>query len=164
MKVSFAPLQQDAIAALSAATGVDFSTTEFSDDTTWLCVTVRDAAGKVALVIVLEMKSWCDAYVTTALFDARALTRRLLTAVIWTVFKRAARITAEIDPGNQAALNQVVRMGFRYEGYKRRAIEGKRDAVVFGLLPEDCPYLAGKPFRWVVATPLAIHPEHPGVN
>jgi hypothetical protein len=163
MKVSFAPLREDAILLLSQETGVDFSTTEFSDEETWFCCTVRDENIAV-LIIVFEFKSWCDAYVTTVLFDARALTRRLLTTVIATVFKRASRITAEIDPANQTALQQVWRMGFRYEGYKRRAIEGTRDAVLFGLIPEDCPYLVGKPFRMLFSTPAVIHPEHPGVN
>jgi len=164
MKVSFHPLQEDAIAVLSAATRVDFSTTEFSDEETWLCCTVRRDSGTVALVIAFEFKSWCEAYVTTAVVDKRALTRRLLTAVIRAVFSRAARITAEIDPANETAIRQMWRMGFRHEGYKRRAIEGVRDAVLFGLVPEECPYLAGVPFRFEVVKPTVIHPEHPGVN
>jgi len=164
MNVSFAPLQQDAIDVLSAATLVDFSTTEFNDEDTWFCVTARRNSGTVALVIAFEFKSWCEAYVTTAVVDKKALTRRLLTAVTRAVFSRAARITAEVDPANDAALNQMWRMGFKHEGYKRRAIEGVRDAVLFGLLPEECPYLEGVPFRIAFGTPAVIHPEHPGVN
>ena len=163
MKVSFQPLHKDAIDVLSTATLVDFSATEFSDEETWFCCTVRRDSGTVALVIAFEFKSWCDAYVTTVLIDHRALTRRLLTTVISTVFSRASRITAEIDPNNLVALQQVWRMGFKYEGYKRRAIEGVRDAVLYGLLPEDCPYLSGKPFR-IVFTKAPIHPEQPGIH
>jgi len=163
MKTSFHPLQEDAVRALSMATGVDFSTTEFSDEKTWFCCTVRDDKGAVALVIAFEFKSWCEAYVTTAMFNRKALSRKLLTTVISTVFRRAARITAEIDPDNTAALDQVWRMGFIYEGFKRRAIEGQRDAALFGLLPEDCPYLDGKPFR-IHFERTPIHPEHPGVH
>ena len=163
MNVSFAPLREDAILLLSQETGVDFRTTEFSNEREWFCCTVRDG-GVAVLIIVFEFKSWCDAYVTTVVFDKRALTRRLLTAVTRTVFSRAARITAEVDPANEAALNQMWRMGFKHEGYKRRAIEGVRDAVLFGLLPEECPYLEGVPFRIAFGTPAVIHPEHPGVN
>ena len=47
MKTSFHPLQEDAVRALSMATGVDFSTTEFSDEKTWFCCTVRDDRGAV---------------------------------------------------------------------------------------------------------------------
>jgi hypothetical protein len=163
MNVSFAPLREDAVLLLSQETGVDFSTTEFSDEKTWFCCTVRD--GNIAvLIIVFEFKSWCDAYVTTVLFDARALTRKLLTTVVTAVFSRASRITAEIDPANQKALNQVWRMGFRYEGYKRRAIEGRRDAVLFGLLPEDCPYLNGRPWRHTVNAKKLTHADQPGVH
>ena len=161
MKVDFKPLTNEAIEVLSLSTGVDYSNTEFSDENTWFCVTVR-RRGRIALIVVFEFKSWCDAHVSTVCLDPRALTRRLLTAMTRAIFTRAARITAHIDPSNQAALNQVWRMGFKYEGYLRRGIEGTRDAVVFGLLPEDCPYLAGEPFRWKRAE--ITHDMQPGVH
>jgi ribosomal protein S18 acetylase RimI-like enzyme len=160
MNYDFNSLQSDAVQLLSAATGVDYSETEFSNPNLWLCCTVRDGH-KIALIVCFEFKSWCDAHVTTVMIDKRALNRRLLTAMIRSVFQRAARITALIDPDNNAALNQVWRMGFKYEGYIRRGIEGKRDAVMFGLLPEDCPYMAGAPFRFKQAM---IHPQQPGVH
>jgi hypothetical protein len=162
MIVSFQPLQLDAIALLSAATGVDFSGTEFSNEKDWLCCTVRNPGGGIALIVAFEFKTWFDAHVSTVMVDKRALTRRLLTALVRAVFTRADRITALIDPNNQIALNQVWRMGFRYEGYIRRGIEGQRDAVLFGLLPEDCPYLAGTPFRFRVSA--VTHPPQPGVH
>jgi hypothetical protein len=163
MKPDFSPLRADAIELLSEATGIDYSDTEFSNDREWLCCTVRDR-GAIALIVVFEFKSWCDAHVSTVMLDKRALTRRLLTAMIASIFQRAARITALIDPDNEVALNQVWRMGFKYEGYIRRGIEGKRDAVMFGLLPEDCPYLSGAPFRFKVMDRAAIHPQHSGVH
>jgi len=161
MKVDFRPLTQEAVELLSLSTGVDYFGTEFTDENTWFCVTVRNGA-KIALIVVFEFKNSFDAHVSTVLVDRRALTRRLLTAMVRAIFSKAARITAHIDPSNQAALDQVWRMGFRYEGYLRRGIEGTRDAVVFGLLPEDCPYLEGRPFRWRHAQ--MTHDMQPGVH
>ena len=161
MNVSFQPLTQEAVELLSLSTGVDYFGTEFTDENTWFCVTVRRGAD-IGLVVVFEFKSWCDAHVTTVLVDHRCLTRKLLTAMIRSVFTRAARITAHVDPANEVALRQVWRMGFKYEGYLRRGIEGTRDAVVFGLLPEDCPYLEGRPFR-IRHVPIT-HDMQPGVH
>jgi RimJ/RimL family protein N-acetyltransferase len=159
MKVDFRPLTYEAIEVLSMSTGVDYSQTEFSDENTWFCVTVRNGTD-IALIVVFEFKSWHDAHVSTVCLDPRALTRRLLTAMTRAIFSRAARITALVDPTNEIALKQVWRMGFKYEGYLRRGIEGNRDAVVFGLLPEDCPYLSGEPFRFQRVT----HDLQPGVH
>jgi hypothetical protein len=161
MKVDFHPLRSDAVAILSAATGIDYSGTEFSREHEWFCCTSRNEFGQVALVIVFEFKSRYDAHVSTVLIDHRALTRRLLTSVVSAVFQRATRITALVDPANEVAIGQMWRMGFRHEGYLRRGL-GDRDALLFGMLPEDCPYLVGKPFRFVRVE--ATHPTHPGVN
>lgn len=162
MKVDFRPLRKDAVFMLSDATGIDFTQVEFSSEKDWFCCTVRDDDGTIALIVVFEFKSSSDAHVSTVLIDKRALTRRLLTTIIGTVFKRAARITAHVDPGNEIAWRQMYRMGFKQEGYLRRGLDGVRDAVVFGLLPEDCPYLVGRPFRFVQVHPT--HPTHQGVN
>lgn len=163
MKTDFLPLRNDAIAMLSAATGIDYSRTEFSNERDWFCCTVREDNGLVAMVVVFEFKTWFDAHVSTVLIDHRALTRRLLSILVRTVFSRARRITALVDPNNIRALRQVWRMGFRHEGYIRRGIEGDRDAVLFGLLPEDCPYMANRPFR-VQYIEGPTHPEQPGVH
>jgi hypothetical protein len=163
MKTSFQPLRNDAILMLSVATGIDFSQAEFSSEEHWFCCTVRDDAGQLALIVVFEFKNPFDAHVTTVMIDHRALTRKLLTALIRVVFTKAARITAYVDPNNLRALSQVWRMGFKHEGYLRRGIEGVRDAVVFGLLPEDCPYLMDRPFR-VQYFAGPTHPEQPGVH
>jgi hypothetical protein len=34
-------------------------------------------------------------------------------------------------------------MGFVYEGFMRKAIEGRWDALLFGMLKEECPWLPG---------------------
>lgn len=145
--VSFEPLRRDAVQFLSLRTAISFHGIDFSKDHEWACCTVRGPDRRVALVIVVEFKTAFDGHLTTAVADPKALSRRMITAMFRAVFHRASRITALVEPDNKVALQQVWRMGFAYEGYMRRAIEGTRDAVLFGLLPEDCPYLRGTPFR-----------------
>jgi len=164
MKVDFNPLLNDAVMLLSVATGIDYSETEFSNERDWFCCTVRDGDGRIALIVVFEFKTWFDAHVSTVLIDHRALTWRLLSTLVRTVFSRASRITALVDPANIRALRQVWRIGFKHEGYIRRGIEGNRDAVLFGLLPEDCPYLMNKSFRVKYVPVEQTHPEQPGVH
>ena len=148
-KVSFDPLHEDAKLFLSWATVTDFTGQDFSNEDLWFCCTVRD--GKVpVIVIVFEFKMPHDAHFTLAVSDPRGLSRQLITTLYRTVFARAARVTALIEPDNENAIKQVWRMGFKPEGYLRRGYDGFIDAAVWGLLPEDCPYLRGVPFRYRV--------------
>lgn len=155
-RVTFEPLSREATRLLSEACGIDFSGANFATDH-WLCCTVYRRKD-IAAIIVFEFKTDFDAHVTTAVWDPRALSRKLLTSVLRTVFGYVKRITALIDPENTRALQQVWRFGFKHEGYMRRGIDGKRDAVMFGLLPEDCPYLYGEPFRMRVVQPTHDQP------
>jgi RimJ/RimL family protein N-acetyltransferase len=138
---------------LSWATDIDFARTDFTDEAIWFCTSVYDLEVPV-VVIVFEFVSPFDAHFTLAVADPRGLSRQLITAIYRAVFQKAARITANIRPDNEVAIRQVWRMGFKPEGYLRRGYDGVHDASVWGLLPEDCPYLQGKPFRyrWVQPT------------
>lgn len=147
MNVSFLPLRPDAAHFLTVATGVDFRHVDFNDAEEWFSCTARNEFGEVQLVIAVEFKTWFDGHVSTAVRHPRALSRRLLTACFRALFSRARRLTALIEPNNEPALRQVTRMGFRHEGYLRFGIGGTRDALLFGLVAEDCPYLLGVPFR-----------------
>lgn len=147
MKTSFAPLPGDARVFLSRATGIDFSNAKFIDEDAWFCCTVYRPDGRIAVVIVFEFKSPFDAHLTLVVADPKGLSRHLITTLYRTVFRRAKRVTALIDPFNADALRGVTRMGFQFEGLMRRGFDGVRDANVYGLLPEECPYLKGKPFR-----------------
>lgn len=141
MKHSFAPFRADAVALLSRSTGIDFSACNFADERTWLCVTGRDDEGQVSGVAAWEFKTWYDAHFTAVILDPRCLTRRLLVAMFRAVFSRATRISALVEPHNARALRQVRRLGFSEEGFMRRAVEGDRDALLFGMLAEECRYL-----------------------
>jgi len=148
-RVTFEPLRPEAQAFLAWATDNNFATTDFANTDLWFCCAVYDGNVPV-IVITFEFKSPHDAHFTLAVADPRGLSRQLITALYRTVFQRAARITALIDPRNQNAIRQVWRMGFKPEGYMRRGYDGTNDAQVWGLLPEDCPYLQGGPFRYRV--------------
>jgi hypothetical protein len=151
-RVSFKPLREEAKIFLSWATGNDYTGTDMSDEDLWFCCTVYD--GKIpVIVIIFEFKSPHDPHFTLAVADPRGLSRQLITTLYRTVFERADRITALVEPHNEIALRQVWRMGFRPEGYARRGYGEGRDAVLWGLLPEDCPYLKGRPFRYRVIAP-----------
>ena len=141
MTVSFDAFRPDAIALLTRSTGIDFSGCNFADADTWLCVTGRDDEGAVAGLAAFEFKSRYDAHFSTVIRDRRCLTRRVLRAMFQAVFSRASRVTALVEPHNAGAIRQARRMGFQEEGFMRRAIEGRRDALLFGMLAEDCRYL-----------------------
>jgi RimJ/RimL family protein N-acetyltransferase len=138
---SFEPFRIDAAWLLTRATGIDFRKTNFRDENTWLCVTGRDDAGQLLGLAAFEFKTAFDAHFTAVILDPRCLTRRLLQAMFQAVFSRAVRVTALIEPVNARAIRQARRMGFQEEGFMRLAIEGQRDALLFGMLRNDCRYL-----------------------
>lgn len=144
MKHSFAPFDPEAVAFLSGMTGVDYSTTDFTKPD-WLCVSARDDAGQLMGLCAFEFKTWFDAYFSIAIRDPSCITRRVMRSMFVAVFSRAVRVTAEIEPGNAVAVHQARRMGFEPEGYKRLAIEGRRDAVLFGMTADTCRFLRA---RW----------------
>lgn len=140
MKVSFAPLSADAIVYLSELTEVEFGFTDMSD---WFTITAYDERDDIMGVLACEPKTPFDWHFSCAITDQRCLSRRLLRTIFKALFSRAVRVTALVDPDNERAVNQVRRMGFVYEGFLRMGLEGKRDALIFGMLADDCLYLPG---------------------
>ena len=152
-RVSFEPLTREPKLFLSWVTDTPgFMQTDFANEEFWFCCTVYDGDAPV-IVIIFEFKMPHDAHFTLAVLDPRGLSRQLITALYRTVFQRAARVTALIEPDNTVAMSQVWRMGFKPEGYLRRGYDGVHDACVYGLLPEECPYLDGRPFRYRLVQP-----------
>jgi hypothetical protein len=158
MITSFAPLPLDAIEFLTKETGIDYGMIDFTTPH-WLCVHARHDDGEVVGVLVCEFKTWFDVYCTYAISDPRCMTRRLLKAVFRTLFSRAVRITSEVEPENEHAILVARRMGFVYEGFKRMGIEGKRDALLFGMLASDCRFLPGN--RAMPAPPVPKFEDRP---
>jgi hypothetical protein len=140
MRTSFAPLALDAVEFLSEQTGIDFGFEDFTDPR-WLCCTVRDDHGAIGAVVACEFKTWFDAHFNAAV-EPRLMTRevkdRALPVIFSTLFSQAVRVTAHIAPDNRLAIAGARRMGFIYEGFLRMGVEGKRDALIFGMLRADC--------------------------
>jgi hypothetical protein len=139
------PPPPDAINFLERATRVPFAYLDMRD---WFCCTARVRYGDeqywpVVGVLLCEPRNHFDWHFSCAIADQRIMSKRLLKTIFKTLFTRAFRVTAMVEPTNEKAWRQLRRMGFVYEGYCRRGIEGTRDALVFGMLPEDCPFLPG---------------------
>jgi hypothetical protein len=138
--ISFAPLEPDAVRFLTERTGIDYSHCDFAGPQ-WLTITARDG-DKILGVFIGEFQVWFEVRITCAIDDPRFLTRRLLQAIFSTLFSRAVRLTAQVQPENEAA-NRIVRhLGFQFEGFMRLAIDGRWDANLYGMLRQECRYLA----------------------
>lgn len=141
MKPSFDTLSKLGKAVLTEATGWDYRDTDMRN---WFCCTVYDH-DMIAAVLACEAQNSFEWRFTAAIADPRAITRRLLRSIFRALFTSGVRVTALVDPDNDAALRLMERLGFVYEGYARRGLDGRRDACVYGMLPEDCPWIYSNP-------------------
>jgi hypothetical protein len=146
-KPTFEPLQADATEFLSRRTGIDYGAFDFTEPR-WICVTVRED-GQVLGVLIGEFTTWFEVHITSAIDDPKFMTRRLLRAIFTTCFSQAVRVTAMCRPDNDASIRAIRHLGFLYEGYCRLGIEGKWDALVFGMLKHEC--------RWIRAPKEKTH-------
>ena len=138
--ISFAPLQLDAIEMLTERTGIEFGFVDFTDPS-WLCVTARREDGSLQGVLVGEFKQWWDCHLTMAVDDMSCATPKVMKAIFKAIFSQARRITVIVPPDNERSLEQLHLLGFVYEGFIRRGFDGTRDALMFGMLPEDSIWL-----------------------
>jgi len=144
VNVSFAPFRADAIDYLSSGTGIDFAPSAPFAPSRWFCVTARDDAGDIMGVIASEGLSWFEGSFHSVVTDPRCATRRLLRAVFTALFSQVVRLTALIDPTNRRAIRNATAMGFVVEGLCRRGLDGRRDALTFGMLKSDCKMLGSR--------------------
>lgn len=120
------------------------------DGPNWFCVTVREPiTGHVIAGLACEFKTPFDAHFSAAIDHPDAISRRLLRGIFRALFSRAARLTALVDPVNFAAEDMVERLGFVYEGFLRRGLDGRRDALLYGMIPEDCKFLGVRAARTI---------------
>lgn len=131
---------------------VDFTPCDFRAPR-WFSAWARNDADEITGIFAIEFPFWFEGRVTILVLDPRCMSRRVLRAIFTAAFAQARRLTAEVEPDNRRALRQVQRLGFCYEGYRPLGLEGVRDTIVYGMLKEDCRYLAGfdndKPTRRV---------------
>lgn len=138
-RVSF-KIEQDGLTMLYRTFAIPFEPTEGSN---WFMTTVFDEFDRVMATMVCEFKSSFDVHMSAVIVDPRALTRRLLRVIFETLFSRAVRVTTLVDPRNEESADAVRRLGFQYEGFVRRGLDGNRDALMFGMLRQDCKFLPG---------------------
>lgn len=153
MKVAFGDLPGDAKALLSELTHIDFSPWSMKWPR-WFSAWARDDEGEIAGIFTIEFKYHWEGYVNVVVTDRRCMNRRVLRAIFTAAFAQAVRLTAEIEPHNRRALRQVQRMGFVYEGFRRKGLEGERDVLCYGMLREDCKFLPGYKGSTVIAEPV----------
>lgn len=154
MNVSFQP-DQDFLDFMLDELRLDLSRQQL-DSPSWFTVTVRNDDDQVIAALACEFWSTFDCKFTAAIADERAITPKLLHVIFGTLFSKAVRITAEADPDNHEAIDRLKRLGFVYEGFKRKGLDGFHDALIYGMLIEDCKYFPG-----VRASPSDLEPEAP---
>lgn len=135
---------------------------DYSNGADLACQIRRD--GHLVFVVVCEFKTAFDAHLTVACDDPTVVTRRVLRAVFRALFSRAKRVTALIEPGNRRCISLARRLGFKDEGFGRLMIEGKRDALIFGMLESDCAVFKGSQHDVSRETKVqhGIEPKTPG--
>lgn len=117
---------------------------QYLDSPNWFCVTVRETVtGRVVAGLSAEFKTPFDAHISVAIDEPDAITRRLLNGIFRALFTKAHRITALCDPDNYEAEDRLKRLGFIYEGFLRLGLDGHHDALVYGMIAEDCRFLPG---------------------
>ena len=153
MKVHFGDLPDDAKNLMTYTMRINFTPWDMKAPR-WFSAWARDEHGGIAGIFNIEFKYPWEGYVNVVVLDQRCMTRRVLRAIFRAAFAQAVRLTAEIEPDNRRALRQVQRMGFVYEGYRRKGLEGSRDVLCYGMLREDCKYLPGYKGSTVIAEPV----------
>lgn len=119
------------------------------DGPNWFCVAVRDseASGIIVAACACEFKNPFDVHFSAAIADPGAINRRVMRGIFQSLFSRAVRITALVDPKDFHANNVVQRLGFVYEGFLRMGLDGFHDAHLYGMLLQDCKYLGVRAAR-----------------
>jgi RimJ/RimL family protein N-acetyltransferase len=145
MKISFRH-DDEVLAFLREEIGLDLAGQNLDNADRWLFVVARNDHGAVVGALVMEAKNWFDWHLSIAVIDHRCLLISRLHKLVWrTIFERAVRVTILIDPDNETLERRVRKMGFVYEGFLRKGLDGHRDALVFGMLQEDCRWLRARP-------------------
>jgi RimJ/RimL family protein N-acetyltransferase len=145
MKISFRH-DEDVLAFLREEIGLDLAGQNLDNSDRWLFVVARNDHDAVVGTLVMEAKNWFDWHLSIAVTDTRCLMISRLHKLVWqTIFERAVRVTILLDPDNESLERKVRKMGFVYEGFLRKGLDGRRDALVFGMLREDCRWLRARP-------------------
>ena len=101
----------------------------------------------IAGVIYQYHKHWQTGLVTVeqsiATISPRWCTRPILFSIFNYPFThlKAQRLQVACRKSNTKARNLVERLGFKMEGVARRGWDGKQNAVVYSMLPDECRWI-----------------------
>ncbi len=86
----------------------------------------------IEMTIASTTPSWCK--------------RAILAVLFWYPFEQMGlpRVTAVTEHANESVRAFVRRLGFREEGMMRRAYRNGNDAVIYGMLREECRWIGDK--------------------
>lgn len=104
---------------------------------------VTDEGRIVGGLVLAPRGGWFDAELSIRFERGCAFTRRQLRHLFRGAFRvwGFRRLTVHVAADNTPSRRLVERLGWRQEGVLRRGYDGTRDAVVYGLLADECPYL-----------------------
>ena len=101
-----------------------------------------DIEGTIRAGVVIELLTSFDAAMTIFSETPRVASRNAFRQVFRFVFDdlKMKRVTMEVHPKNQRSRKLAEFLGARLEGKKRRGLDGRRNALIYGLLPEECRF------------------------
>lgn len=141
MKISFTH-DDEVLDFLREEIRLDLRGQDLEREDRWLFVVARNEHDAVVGVMVFEWKTSFDAHLSIAVADKRCLLISKLQTAVWnTVFEMAVRVTMLVDAADERMEAICRKLGAQYEGFLRRGLDGSRDALVFGMLREDCRWL-----------------------
>lgn len=111
------------------------------DTTMCHAIGIMDGANIIGSVVYSHYYGH-DMQMTIATVSPRWCTRGVLRALFDYPFNQlgCARVTAVTTKRNKAARKLLGRLGFVLEGVLRNGYDGRRHALVYGLLRDDCEW------------------------
>ena len=101
-----------------------------------------DLGGTIRAGVVIDMMSDFEAALTVFSETPRAASPEAFRRVFSLVFNDLGckRVSFNIHPKNKRSRKLALGLGARLEGMKRRGLDGHRNALIYGLLPEECRF------------------------
>jgi hypothetical protein len=136
----------DVLDFLREEIALDLRGQDLNNPDAWFFAVARNEHDAVIGVIVFEAKTSFDWHMSIAIAEGVTLPlHKVLWIVMRAIFTKAVRVTMLIDPENKRSEMQARKLGAQYEGFLRRGLDGRRDALVYGMLREECRYIDDAP-------------------
>ncbi len=104
-----------------------------------------DKDGTLVAGVVIELKTPFDAYATVFSTTPRAWSKEIIAGLFQYLFTHlgVSRITCEAAKGNKRSRRIIEGLGFRHEGTKKKGLDGKRNAIIYGMTDDECQWIKG---------------------